>query len=345
MKSKSVRRVTLGDVAARAGVSPTTASYILNGRAGEMRIAGETERRVREAAEELQYRPNRLARNLRTSTTKTYGVISDFVASGHFAGEMLSGAATVARASGHLLVIGETEGDVEVEARLVDEMLDRHVDGILYATLVTMEISVPEVLRKHPTVLMNCVDTTGQLPAVIPDEVGGGRVAGELLLESGRAAGAYVVGADPTPGALAGGRRLTGVEAALNEAGHALAGMIPCEWSVREAFAAMDGWLRDGGRPGALVCMNDRIAMGVSQALAEHGLQVPGDVAIVSFDGSELASWLRPTLTSVAVPYAGIGARAVELLLAGAAGREVEEMPMDVVAGGSLGGGGSTGKR
>ena len=99
----------------------------------------------------------------------------------------------------------------------------------------------------------------------------------------------------------------------------------------------MDGWLRNGGRPGALVCMNDRVAMGACQALAHHGLDVPGDVAVVSFDASDLALWLRPTLTSVAIPYVEIGVRAVERLLAGVgSGGPVEELPMGVLHGGSV---------
>src|SRR5690349_23222946 len=76
------RRVTLMDVADRAGVSPTTASYILNGQSFQMRIAEATQRKVRSVAEELGYRPNRQARSLRTATTATYGVISDFGATG-----------------------------------------------------------------------------------------------------------------------------------------------------------------------------------------------------------------------------------------------------------------------
>ena len=67
--------------------------------------------------------------------------------------------------------------------------------------------------------------------------------------------------------------------------------------------------------PSALICLNDRVAMGVYQALAEHGLAVPGDVAVISFDGSELASWLRPRVTSLALPFRAMGTLAVEILM------------------------------
>ena len=302
-----------------------------------MRISADAEERVRTAAAQLHYRPNRVARNLRTSQTKTFGVISDFVVGSHFGSQMLTGLGAAARACDHLLVIGETGGDAEVEPRLIDEMLDRRVDGIIYTTLVTMELAVPPVLLEHPTVLLNCVDRKTGLPAVLPDDLGGGRAAAEVLLVSGRAAATFVVGEGPTPNALAGPHRLEGIEAAFAEFGLALSGVVPCAWTVTDSYAAVDAWLRDGSRPTALVCLNDLIAMGAYQALAHHALDVPTDVAVVAFDASDLAAWLRPPLTGLALPYAALGTKAVERLLAGdRLGSPAELVPMPVVAGGSV---------
>ena len=143
------RKVTLSDVASRAGVSATTASYILNNRTAEMRISADAAERVRRAAIELAYRPNRSARSLRTAKTKTIGLISDSVASGQFSSQMLTGASAASRDCDHLLVIGETEGDAMLEDQLIDEMLDRQVDGIVYATLVATNVSVPARLHDH----------------------------------------------------------------------------------------------------------------------------------------------------------------------------------------------------
>ena len=90
-------KVTLRDVAQRAGVSRTTASYILNGLSGQAGISPDTEKRVRQVADALGYWPNRNARSLRTARTTTIGVITDYVASGMFSSEMLAGANTAAR--------------------------------------------------------------------------------------------------------------------------------------------------------------------------------------------------------------------------------------------------------
>ena len=309
------RRATLTDVARLAGVSGTTVSYIVNGRADEMRISVDTQQRVRDAVAQLDYRPNRSARSLRTRTTKTIGVITDFVASGMFASRMLSGANAAARALDHVLVISETEGDPSVESVLIDEMVERQVDGLVYVTRTTLQHEPPVGGLDGRVVMLNCADAARAMPSVLPDERAGGRMAAEAILPSGLGSDVYVVGEDPTPHALAGPLRLAGIGERLAESGVALTGVLPCDWAVEPAYDALDRWLDAGHRPRGLICLNDRVAMGVYQALAEHGLVVPDDVAVVSFDGSELASWLRPRVTSVALPFERMGDLAVRLLL------------------------------
>ena len=270
------KRTTLIDVAHHAGVSVTTASYVLNGRTAEMRIAPDTESRVLEAIRTLNYRPNRSARNLRRSTTQTIGVISDSVASGAFSSQLLVGATAAARAHSHLLVIGETLGDRDAERLLIEEMADRQVDGILYATLSASRVSAPRSLRDGPTVLLNCEDPESGLPAVVPDDRAGGRAAVEHLVERGVGGSVYVVGVDPKPNGTAGPARLAGVTEALAAAGCELAGVVDCDWDVAAAYEVVSAWLATSPVPAALICMNDRVAMGTYQALAHHGLERSG---------------------------------------------------------------------
>lgn len=332
-----LKRATLTDVARRAGVSVTTASYILNGRAEQMRISAETASRVRDARDELHYRPNWSARTLRGSSTHTIGLISDYIAGGAFASQLLTGANAGAREGGQLLVIGETLGDPDVERRLIEELHSRQVEGVVYATLTASTVRVPDALRGVRTVLLNCVDPEAALSAVLPDDLGGGRTAAELLLAARPDGPVHVVGEDPTPGATAGVERLQGIEQALAEHGRSLDGVIACEWDVEPAQGAVSAWLDAGGRPGGLICLNDRVAMGVYQALRDHGLEVPTDVSVIAFDGSDLASWLRPKVTSLRLPLLEMGSRAVEVLMDGRRrGDGVERMPLTVVEGGSL---------
>ena len=334
---RSPRKPTLSDVARRAGVSPATASYILNDRSEQMRIAPDTQVRVREAAAELSYRPNPAARSLRTASSRTVGMISDFLAGGHFASQMITGASDAARDRDHVIVVGESGGDPEAESLLIEEMLDRRVDGILYATEATKEIRIPPILEHQRTVLLNCVDRSANLSAVVPDEYQGGRSAAEELLAGDVQGAIHVVGEEPTPGVTARWLRMDGLRDGLRRGGTKVAGEIACEWAVPAAYEAVAAFLGSSPRPGALVCLNDRIAMGAYQALAEHGHSVPDDVSVVSFDGSDLARWLRPRLTSIALPYAELGSRAVEMLLGdGHTGTGVERLPMPVLRGGSV---------
>ena len=216
-------------------------------------------------------------------------------------------------------------------------MLEREVDGLVYTTLAASRITMPAALRDVRTVLLNCFDPEADAPAVIPDEHGGGRAAARVLIDAGAADQVFAIGLDDNPMAIAGPRRLEAMQAELAAAGRELAGHVLCKWEVEEAYRAVSRWLSDGAAPTGLICLNDRIAMGAYEALTEQGLDIPRDVSVVSFDGSSLARWLRPSLTSVALPFDALGSTAVELLMdpSTPAGSLVE-LPMTVLHGRSV---------
>jgi LacI family transcriptional regulator len=318
--------VTLLQVAQRAGVSRTTASFVLTGRR-DMRISADAEQRVLRAARELNYRPNLMARALRTKLSHTIGLVSDTIATDAFAGEVVRGSVATALLREHLLFIGETAGDPTVEKRVVQDMLDRGVDGFVYATMYTREARPTTVLRGHPLVLLNCLTKDRRIPAVVPDEFEAGRTAARTLVEAGHREHIHLVG-EPGPGVYAAEQRRTGIDDALAREGLRLAGTVDCLWWPEPAYAAVRAYLADGHRPTGLICLNDRVAFGAYQAIQEAGLRIPQDVSVVSFDDSDLASWLRPALTSIAIPHFELGRRAVELLLAEHRDGGVERIPM-----------------
>jgi LacI family transcriptional regulator len=318
----SPRRVTLADVAERAGVSRTTASLVLAGRGRELRISRSVEERVNEAAKELQYRPNIVSRGLRTGTTRTIGFVSDTVATTRLAGDMIKGALEAAREQGLMLFIGETEGEAELERGLLSAMHDRQVDGIIFASMFTRAVRVPTALTTGPAVLLNAVPKrTSTLPSVVPDEVEAGRSAARVLLDAGHRDGIHLVGVGPRirdvpPEALAGVKRLTGIREVLTGAKVRIAGGRVCaDWQPDLGYEATRDLL-EHARPRALICLNDRIAVGAYQALDDFGLKVPADVSVVSFDDHPVATWIRPKLTTIALPHYELGRKAVEVLLA-----------------------------
>ena len=321
-------RVTLQQVAQRAGVSRTTASFVMTGRR-DMRISADAEQRVTQAARELNYRPNVLARSLRTNLSQTLGLLSDGIASDAFAGDMVRGGMTAALLREHLLFIGETEGDAEVETQLVLSMLDRGVGGFVYASSYTRDISISKTLREQQLVLLNCFARGKPIATVVPDEREGGRIAVRELLRHGHREGIVVVGEQPSH-VYAARERLAGIADELRSAGLAQADPIETRWWPDYAHQAVRDYLGNGHRPTALICLNDRIAMGTYQACAELQLSVPRDISVVSFDDSDLAKWLRPQLTSVAIPHLDMGRRAVELLLTPDRPTTTERVPMPI---------------
>lgn len=330
----AVPRITLRDVARVAGVSRTTASYVLNGRR-DMRISEDAQRRVRSAAASLGYRPNRNALSLRTARSMTVGLVTDFLGPHGF--EVLSGASSACFEAGRLLVVGEAKGDPRVEVALVEEMLDRQVDGIVYATRHTSHVQAPSALVGHRAVLLNCRDDASGLPCILPDDRAAGTRLAAALLQAGHRARIWLVGAETGPHALAGMLRTTGLVGGLRAAGVELVGQAACGWTVPAAYDAVRGLLAEGPPPRALVCLDDRVAMGGYQALADAGLSVPGDVSVVSFGATELVGRLRPPVTTATVPYAALGREAVSELVQGGPPRTgVRLVPMPLRPGGSL---------
>jgi LacI family transcriptional regulator len=179
---------------------------------------------------------------------------------------------------------------------------------------------VPKALAGVPAVLLNALPKRpAAIPSVIPDEIQAGRDAVAALFAAGCRSGIHVIGAasgkdQAPPGSVAAVERLAGIREALAAAGSRLAGASGCvEWEPEDGYRATRAALT-GTRPQALICFNDRLALGAYQALQDAGLRVPGDVSVVSFDDDPIASWVRPRLTTFALPHYELGRRAVSVL-------------------------------
>ncbi|GAA1546683.1 LacI family transcriptional regulator [Microbacterium ginsengiterrae] len=328
------KRVTLADVARGAGVSRSTASLVLSDRGDELRISEAAQDRVRRVAAELGYRPNMLSASLRKGTSGTLGFVSDTVATSLLAGDMIKGALEGARRNGHMLFIGESEGDEDEQNRLIEAMLDRQVDGLIIASMFTRERPLPRAVQGRNVVLLNMMTPQGEpaVRAVIPDEYAAGRQAARILLDAGHRE-IHLIGGGPTrsdvaPDSVAGRERLAGILDELDTEG-----LAPASGWQRTIWLPPDGWeltnalLASGVRRGALITFNDRLAFGAYQAISESGASVPEDFSVVSFDDHQLASWLHPHLTTFALPHRELGIHAVEMLLSGG-GAEVRRLPM-----------------
>ncbi|GAA2846773.1 LacI family DNA-binding transcriptional regulator [Paenarthrobacter ilicis] len=330
------RKATALDVAKRAGVSRSAVSLVLNGR-GDGNVAKESQDRIRQAAEELKYTPNAIALSLRNQRSRVIGILSDEVVVSPFDGNIIGGADDVARSRGFVTVVMDTERDTSRDASAIETLLDRQVDGLMYVTVGLKPLAVPPGMFRVPSVLANCYDEhpQPQLHHVIPDEVAGGREATEHLLQLGHTDIALLAGSVESPAAPL---RVQGYREAYLGAG----------LTVNEGRIFMAGWDIDAGfhgamklldgvspadRPTAIMCANDRLAIGVTLAAARLGLSIPQDLSVMGYDNeARIADTMVPALTTMALPLREIGRAAMTTLLdaiengTGAEGTTMETM-------------------
>jgi LacI family transcriptional regulator len=312
----SSSRPTLADVAARAGVARSTASFVING-VEHARVAADTRARVLAAVEELGYRPNAAARGLRTQRTQMLGFVTDDIAASPFAGETIRGAQHVAWAAGHLLLIANTGGEADVQRAAIDAMLDRQIDGLIVAAVYSQRVDVTPLRDlSGPCVLLNCFSAEDVVPQVIPDDERGGREAAEILLQAGHRRIAFINGQEGVHAAEA---RLKGFRAALELDGVEFdASLAPYgTWWPDSGYEHAHRLLDSERPPTAIFCANDRTAIGVYEALKERGLRIPEDVSVLGYDDIELAEHLRPALSTMALPHYEMGRWACERVLSG----------------------------
>lgn len=332
------KRVTLADVAKLAGLSTTAASMILTGRT-DTRLSPDAHEKVHAAAASLGYRPNVAARALRTDKSRSIAFISDYVATTRFASGLIRGALAAADEAKHVMLVLETGGEPAREIQAVEAALDRQVDGLIFAAMRAREVFVPDMTISVPVVMLN--GTSARFPvSVLPNEYEGGRSAVRLLAEAGFDRDIVLLGHNGEEEAglfrsASISRRFDGIRDEMATRGLRFIAEVSCwDWEPQHGYE-LTRKLLETMRPRALLCLNDRLALGAYQALGEAGISVPDEVGIVSFDNDELASYLRPGLTTIELPHEMMGRRAVELLL-GSKTKEAALVPMPTILRGSL---------
>lgn len=310
---ESRKKVGIRDVAAAAGVSVTTVSHVLN-ETPHTRTAADTSERVRRVAEELGYKPNRFAQGLRTQTSGMVGLVTEEIAITPYAGKIIQGAQDAAAERGLTLAILNSALSVKpaVDGRLVRALIDRHVDGMIYATVYHDVVTAPAEMHDSPSVLIGARDAQGHIPAVMPAETQGAESVVQMLREAGHSRIAFLDSATDVPATRGRLRGFTAKAQALD---------LPLDGLVLSAEAEASGGYQaamtvltrtSSPRPTALFCYNDRMAMGAYRAAAELRLDVPGDLSIVGFDDQDPIGYsLYPGLTTVALPHYDLGAWAV----------------------------------
>jgi DNA-binding LacI/PurR family transcriptional regulator len=309
--------ISISEVAERAGVSVTTVSHTLSGRRP---VSDKTRERVMAAVADLGYRPNRLAGSLRTQRTHTIALVIPDITN-PFYPEVARGLQSIVAPHRYQVFICSTDGAEQVESDFLSDVVDRRVDGIVFAPVGVNTTAIKSAVDAEIcVVLLSAVAASDlrkrmpQVDLVHSDDQRGVADSTRYLIEQGHRRIGFI---NATRGTGPADRRLAGYRLAMAEAGLE----TPVELVVSTAFTRSGGaegmaTLMDlHRRPTAVLCANDLIAIGALDVAAQRQLAVPGDVAVIGYDDIEAASLVSPALTTVLNPAREIGQVCGRLLL------------------------------
>ena len=298
-------RVTLRDVARAAGVHPGTASRALNAETRSL-VNPETARRVLGAAEELGYRPNPIARGLKTNRSYTIGVLIPDITNPLFP-PILRGIEDRLEEDGYTPLMANTDNDPERERIDWETMRSRQVEGIITATADRSDPLVEEIVDSGlDVVLVNRRTDDAAVRAATPDDRAGMRLAVEHLAGLGHRRIAHIAG----PLEFSSGfDRREGFFEAMRDTG------LAPDPELVVVSAACRELLDRGGAATAIAASNDLIALGCYDVLLERSIECPAEMSVTGFNDMPFADRFQPPLTTIRIRPYEVGAAAAELML------------------------------
>ncbi|MCX6142507.1 MAG: LacI family DNA-binding transcriptional regulator [Ignavibacteriales bacterium] len=303
-------RVTIHEVARRAGVSVATVSRVFN---NSDLVTKQTGEKIRSVARRLNYIPNASARSLSMKRTETIGMLLPDM-HGEFFSEIIRGADAIAhKEQYHLLVSASHSNKEELETAI--KMMSGRVDGfILMSPHLDSETLVGRYLKSVPTVILTSSEARGMHDSIRIDNVGAARQVMRHLISLGHRRIAIVKG---DPGNEDAEERLAGYHAELRANSIDVTDeLIVCgDFTERSGHAAGRILLDLKYRPTAVFASNDEMAIGVLRCFREEGIKVPQEIAVAGFDDIQISSLIHPSLTSVHVDISDLGSLAAERLI------------------------------
>ncbi|MGD6802614.1 catabolite control protein A [Rossellomorea vietnamensis] len=303
--------VTIYDVAREANVSMATVSRVVN---GNPNVKPATRKKVVEVIDRLGYRPNAVARGLASKKTTTVGVVIPDISNIFFA-ELARGIEDIATMYKYNIILSNSDQNTEKELHLLNTMLGKQVDGIVFMGGNITEEHVREFeLSPVPIVLAGTVEDSGKIPSVNIDYQEAAYDAVKELIAKGHKRVAYVSG--PFHDKVNNEAKLPGYKKALEEAGIEFNEELVVEGDYTYD-SGLEAWqkLRElTDKPTAVFVGNDEMALGVVHGAQDEGVNIPEEAEVISFDNTRLALMVRPQLTSIVQPLYDIGAVSMRLL-------------------------------
>lgn len=305
--------VTIRDVANAAGVSAATVSRVVNETTADYPVRVETRDRVLAAIDDLGYRPNEMARSLLLKKSGLVGLIVPDISNPYYP-DVSRGVEDVANAHDYKVMFCSTDRDTDKARSYVDALLLKRVDGIIVVGGGDEVRLSSETIGSYDTKVVLIGRPSGTFPTVQIDNVGAARTATEHLLGLGHERIGLIAASSESNSVR---ERLRGYRESLEGRGIVFDDGLVIDGDFTEAggYDAAARLLEVDPPPTGIFAANDRMALGAMAAIADRGLRVPDDVAIVGFDDVPMSSYLRPALTTVSISSAELGARAMEIVL------------------------------
>ena len=302
---------SIKDVAREAGVSIATVSRVLN----DVDVVNEdTKKRVQEAIKKLSYRPNIVARSLKTQRSRTIGIIIPDI-SNQFYPEIVRGAEDVSNIYNYNIMLCNTDLDPDKEMEYLRVMKEKMIDGVIYMSS-SLEPAVIDLVKslEMAVVLVETTDKENTFPSVTIDNEKGAFDATEYLIKNGNKKIAYIGTHEDAVNAAA--FRFYGYKAAL-EKNNIEFDKNMCHFGGLKAHDGEQGIknIIEYSDVDAVFCASDELAMGVINALREEGKRVPEDIDVIGFNDIYSASIFYPKLTTVAQPMYDMGSVGMRMLI------------------------------
>jgi len=303
-------RITIKDIAEEAGVSINTVSRALNGMPD---IRPETRQRVLEISSKLGYKPNKLAKGLRSQKTKTIGVLVTDIANPFFS-RLVKAIGKAANDRDYSIILYDTDEDYAREQQAIDVMLAEQVDGLL---IVPTQIQTDTVRRlkedNFSFVLLGRHFDDLETPYVESNDVQGACMATQHLIEQGCRCVAFINGPMHISSAQ---QRLLGYQKGLEDFGMAFDRDMVLEGAItiRDGYRLAQQLFSKEAFPDGIFVYSDLVALGVIQAIRDAKVTIPGEVALVGYDDIEFSSFLNIPLSTIRIPKHQLGEHGLNLL-------------------------------
>ncbi|NME82307.1 LacI family DNA-binding transcriptional regulator [Clostridium sp. SM-530-WT-3G] len=303
---------SIKDVAREAGVSIATVSRVLN----DIDVVNEdTKKKVLDAIKKLGYRPNIVARSLKTQRTKTIGILIPDI-SNQLYPEIVRGAEDVSNIYDYNVILCNSDLDIDKEKEYLRVLKEKMVDGVIYISS-SLSNEILDLINELDlkTILVETKDKDGVLPSVTIDNIKGCYDSTKLLIDKGIKNIAFI-GTDKD-NMNAWGDRYVGFEKAMREAGLNIDPDLVFFDSVKvkTGYEGINQFIKNGKKFEGVVCASDDIAMGAINALRDNGIQVPKDVSVIGFNDNFAASIFYPKITTVSQPTYDMGSVAMRMLI------------------------------